>query len=77
MFDTTKKMAADMLEWSEARNRGALMRKIDIREYTGFSREKVDELTAYLQPVGAKATYFYLDVAEALVNLGTVAKRRG
>ena len=56
MFDTAKKMAADMLAWSEAHDRGRLMRKIDIRRYTGFSREKVDELTAYLQPVGAKAT---------------------
>lgn len=77
MLNAAKKIAADMLSWSEARGRGNLMRKIDIREYTGFGRDKVDELTAHLQPVGAKATYFYLDVAEALVNLGTVAKRRG
>ena len=66
MNRTTERVAKDILAWNEARGRGRLLRKVDIIQYTGSSRDTVDRLTAHLQPVGGKTTYFYLDVAEAL-----------
>lgn len=63
-------IAADMLRWSAEQNppRGRLFKRQDVIAYTGLSGRQVDRLTNGLLQVGGKGTYFYLDVAERLVQ---------
>lgn len=63
-------IAADMLQWSAEQSppRGRLFKKADICKYTGFSKSQVDKLAKGLPEIGGRATFFYLDVAERLVQ---------
>ena len=47
-----------------------LVKKSDIMRLTGFGRTHVNKITADLQHVGGKQTYFIPDVVEKLNRMG-------
>lgn len=47
-----------------------LVKKSDIMRLTGFGRTHVNKITADLQHVGGKQTYFVPDVVEKLNRMG-------
>lgn len=70
MKQTRERLARDMLAWNNAQGRGVFFKKVDIIRYTGLSRDTVNNIVSRLTPVGGKTTYYYEDIAEALVLMG-------
>ena len=54
-----------------ANNGSCLANKKEIMKLTGLSRSHVDKITADLNKVGSKHTYFVPDVVEKLNRMGS------
>lgn len=58
----------DMLDWIKENNKPRVLTKDDVVEYTGLSRTTVDKLLYGVKETGARARYYYGDVAERITR---------
>ena len=61
-------ISKDLLSWIDKKQKGRVLRKIDIMEYTGFSRSTVDVLMNGVSQCGARGRYYYEDVAKKIAG---------